>query len=53
MRKYKVTYITKNDTIGTMTLEAVNKTHLAMVIVERIPDMKDDDADNIIKIETA
>lgn len=52
MRKYKVTYITKNDTLGTALLEAVHLPHLAMVITKVISDMKDDNADNIIKIET-
>ena len=53
MRKYKVTYITVNDTISTVILEAMNMTHLAMVIVEKIHDMKDNNADNIIKTEFA
>ncbi len=51
MIKYKVTYITKNDTLGTAVLNAYNLAHLSQLIVRNISDMKDDDADNIIKTE--
>lgn len=51
MRKYKVTYTNDNGETTSVILEAVNKTHLAMVVVEKITDIKDDDADNIIAVE--
>lgn len=51
MRKYKVTYVDENGETKSVILEAVNKTHLSMVIVDKITDMKDNDAVNIIKAE--
>ena len=51
MRKYNVTYLSNTDEEKSTILEAWNKTHLAMVIVRDIKDMKDNNADNIIKVE--
>lgn len=51
MKEYRVTYITKNDTLGTRTLKAESLVYLSQLICDHITDMKDDDADNIIKIE--
>ena len=51
MKEYRITYITKNDTLGTRTFKAESLVHLSQLICDHITDMKDNDADSIIKTE--
>ena len=51
MKTYAITYINDVGETVTIRLSAPNKFLLTMKIVQDIPDMKDDNADNILAIE--
>lgn len=50
-KKYRITYKNTLEETVSVTLEAVNKPHLATMIMRNITDMLHNDADNIIRAE--